>query len=560
MYTRWLRPAHISVFFAIVLVFVMLTGVHNRYLWSMDEPREAEIARETLVDGHWITPHLCGLPFLEKPPLFYDLIAGAYALTGSISPTVARIVPVIFGIIMLAAVFWFCNRWAGARTAWFSVLVLVTMPKFYYYSHLILLDIAVGAFSTVALVAFAFWLWWPGSNVKNQALLCLFYLASAGAFMSKGVIGVFHIVVIVGAFCIITQRWQTLRKLICAWPILVFIIPVVMWIYLFYREGGVGYLFEFFVNNVIGRFFKKQFVLPGVHFYNTDLGRTCPWYFYIYELPSIAGAIIVILPLTIWDAAVKIKTSQQPLKQNRNLQIDVWPFLLIWAVLPVFLLSFPAAKEKSYIIPSYAAMAILVGAWLNERLPKTEGKQWQGVGCFLIVAAVAVLGIFWPGMNAITYMIIAGFLISLTILIILISLRKKEFNQAFFAAIAVALCLPILYYAPNVQLEFRPYNCALTLVKEVWTRVDDVPLYMYRPRDIVRGSVSFYKNRTVHELDTPEELYSVLTSGQKVFVLVEEKRLGTLRNNNLVANLYTVQLLPDCGLDKKFMLLTNLKN
>jgi len=30
-------------------------------------------------------------------------------------------------------------------------------------------------------------------------------------------------------------------------------------------------------------------------------------------------------------------------------------------------------------------MAILVGAWLNERLGKTEGQQWQGVGCFLIV-------------------------------------------------------------------------------------------------------------------------------------------------------------------------------
>jgi 4-amino-4-deoxy-L-arabinose transferase-like glycosyltransferase len=225
--------ARVHIFVFLILFVVMLTGIHHPYLWVPDEPREAEIARETLVDGHWVTPHLCGLPFLEKPPLFYDIIAAAYALTGSISPSVARVIPVVFGMIMLAAVFWFCNRWAGPRTAWLSVLVLLTMPKFYGYSHLILLDIAVGTFCTVAIVAFAFWLWWADSDVKKQALLCLFYLASAGAFMTKGFAGLFHIVVIVGVFVLITRRWQPLCKLICAWPIFVFIIPVGIWVYLF---------------------------------------------------------------------------------------------------------------------------------------------------------------------------------------------------------------------------------------------------------------------------------------------------------------------------------------
>jgi 4-amino-4-deoxy-L-arabinose transferase-like glycosyltransferase len=226
--TRRLTSVHI--FLVSVLMVVMLTDIYHPYLFSMDEPREAEIARETLVDCHWVTPHLCGLPFLEKPPLFYNTVAITYFLTGSISPTAARSVSAIFGIIMLAAVFFFCRRWASQRMAWFSALVLISMPRFFYYSHTILLDIAVGAFCTTAIVAFALWIWRPESDTKKQALLCLFYLASGGAFLTKGAIGIFHVVVIVGIFCLVTRQWHTLRKLICAWPLLLFIVPVTTWL------------------------------------------------------------------------------------------------------------------------------------------------------------------------------------------------------------------------------------------------------------------------------------------------------------------------------------------
>jgi hypothetical protein len=45
-------------------------------------------------------------------------------------------------------------RWGGPRRGWLAALILVSMPEFYKYSHLIVLDIAVGAFSTLAMAAF----------------------------------------------------------------------------------------------------------------------------------------------------------------------------------------------------------------------------------------------------------------------------------------------------------------------------------------------------------------------------------------------------------------------
>ena len=50
-------------------------GFHlgNRALWSPDEGRYSEVAREMLLSGDYLTPRLNGIKFFEKPPLFYWL-------------------------------------------------------------------------------------------------------------------------------------------------------------------------------------------------------------------------------------------------------------------------------------------------------------------------------------------------------------------------------------------------------------------------------------------------------------------------------------------------------
>jgi 4-amino-4-deoxy-L-arabinose transferase-like glycosyltransferase len=165
------RSRRINMALAGLLTCVMLTTFVHPYLFRRDEPREAEIARETLVDNHWITPHLCGLPFLEKPPLYYDLVAAAFAVTGSITPSVARSVSIAFGAITIVTVLIFGFRWGGARRGWLAALILIGMPEFFKYNHLIVLDIAVAAFVTLAMAAFTWWLFWS-ANAKQRLLAC----------------------------------------------------------------------------------------------------------------------------------------------------------------------------------------------------------------------------------------------------------------------------------------------------------------------------------------------------------------------------------------------------
>lgn len=131
-----------------LVLLAMSTGVFHGHLFGPDEPRVAEIARAALMEGHRVVPVLNGHPFLEKPPLHYDLVAAVWAALGETGPGSARAVSAVLGLGMLAATGWLLVRLSGARAAWIGVLLLLTMIRFWGYSHTIHTDPAVGAFAT----------------------------------------------------------------------------------------------------------------------------------------------------------------------------------------------------------------------------------------------------------------------------------------------------------------------------------------------------------------------------------------------------------------------------
>jgi len=54
---------------------VFLPGLGSRDLWTPDEPRYAEAAREMTVTGQYLVPHLNGELYSQKPPLFFWALA-----------------------------------------------------------------------------------------------------------------------------------------------------------------------------------------------------------------------------------------------------------------------------------------------------------------------------------------------------------------------------------------------------------------------------------------------------------------------------------------------------
>src|SRR5215210_4895676 len=54
-----------------------------RPLYKPDEARYAEISREMVQTGDWVTPRLNGFKYFEKPPLQYWATATAFSVFGA---------------------------------------------------------------------------------------------------------------------------------------------------------------------------------------------------------------------------------------------------------------------------------------------------------------------------------------------------------------------------------------------------------------------------------------------------------------------------------------------
>src|SRR5512136_1019291 len=69
----------------VILALAMLpalAALHSRSFFSPDETSYAQVAREMLETHDFVVPTIDGKPWLEKPPLVYWLLAGAFAIFG----------------------------------------------------------------------------------------------------------------------------------------------------------------------------------------------------------------------------------------------------------------------------------------------------------------------------------------------------------------------------------------------------------------------------------------------------------------------------------------------
>lgn len=543
------RSTWLTVFLIAVILSAMATRFYHPYLFSPDEPREAEIARETLAGGNWITPHLSGLPFLEKPPLYYNIVAAAYAVIGSITPAVARSVSIAFGIIMLIVVFLIAHRWSPGRRPWLAALLLLAMPQFYKYSHQVVLDIAVGAFCTMAMLAFMYRFIFSQPQNKKWPLY-LFYFACAAAFLTKGTFAIFHIALPIAAFIMIARRWDILTKIFSPLPMLLFIIPVSIWIYLYYQQGGLPYLYEHFINNTIGRFFRIHMELEGTKFYHTDLGNQEAWHYYISNLPRMLGPALAVIPFTIIEATKKTRPTcrgevltktDKTIKDPQRAQSQTYCFLLIWAIIPSVILSFSSIKATSYLLPQYTAIALLTAAWLDNNLPKQNKLQNQGIAYLAIVFLSLLMNIFLYNMEVKTYRLISLIPLAVFIPTIWILFKKQKPTHATFAILAISLYMTMIYNSSNVLYAKR--TCEFPFAKDVWSQVGDENLYIYRPDDGIRGNIQFTKKRVTPEIHKIEEIKNLIANETKTFILTNKDTLKELDKDPLCKGRYKIHPL-----------------
>jgi len=362
------------------ILLISFTGVFDHTVWTPDEPRDAEVGREMLVNGDLIVPTLAGKPFLEKPPLYWWAMAGMYRLFG-VSDGVARNTSALAAVLTLLLVFDVARRVANPFAGLMAALVTTTMSDFYRHFHRVVVDPWLALFVMLGYWGFVVAVFGKkDENTDQPSALGIFvvYLAGGLSFFVKGPVGPGLVAMpLVGAI-LVTRRWNFFRSWVHIPGIFVCLALCLCWPFMLYVRGGKElFLNGFFIPNVVNRIFPSA----AKHYGG---GHENPFWYYL-KFP------IKIIPWVITFPAVGhwLWRKRWPSEWNGTALVCLASLFPIG----VIFLSIPGNKRMLYLLPLFAPLGIVIGAWVAATSKRENSQKIDHAThvIMLIILALSVL-------------------------------------------------------------------------------------------------------------------------------------------------------------------------
>jgi 4-amino-4-deoxy-L-arabinose transferase-like glycosyltransferase len=333
-----------------------------------DEGRYAEIPREMLERGDFITPLLDYVKYFEKPPLHYWLNALSMSIFGQ-NEFAVRLPGAMMGLLTVLLVYHAGRKLFGRRTGLLAALVLGTCTGFLVQARVNIIDMTLTCTLSASL---AFFILAAREEERRKGLYyCLTYLCAALAVLAKGLIGIVFPGAIIFLYLLFTKRWRLLREMRLATGIALFLLVAAPWFTLvslknpeFARFFFIHEHFERFLTKVHGRYEPFWFFVPIL------VGTMLPWSFFI--LSGLRG---------IWRA-------RQDGEGNSRF------YLLVWAAFIFLFFSKSDSKLVPYILPVFPPLTLLIGHALSQAMDGEAGRLKLPAlvsGGFLAVLGIGIV-------------------------------------------------------------------------------------------------------------------------------------------------------------------------
>lgn len=355
--------------FLAIAVAVLAAGIGLRDPWPADEPRFVLVAKQMWESGEWLFPHRGGELYPDKPPLYFWLLGGAYALVRDW--TWAFLLPSLLAALATLALTYDLGRrlWSHRAGLWAAIAVLAA-AQFLYQAKRAQIDPVVTCFITLGVYGIArhtllgpHWRWyWLGCFAAGLGVI------------SKGV-GFLALLALVPYALLRWRRWPGLT-------------PPGPGHALHWWGGALAFLGAialWFVPMVVvaltGGDPEQRAYLDELLFRQTATRYTSAWHHHQppwYYLGVIAGfwlPFALALPwlLPRWRAALRARDAR------------VW-LPLGWALLVLLFFSASTGKRDMYILPMLPMVAVAAAPYLEDIVASARFR-------LLLQALVAVLAI-----------------------------------------------------------------------------------------------------------------------------------------------------------------------
>ena len=347
---------------------------------------QAQIARNMLASGDWVTARLDGVAYLEKAPLVYWIIAIFYKIFG-VYDWAARI-PIALSVMALAWLTAAFGTWAfGKRAGLYAGLCMATCIGIFLFTRILIPDVTLTFTTALAMWAFLRSL---DEEEPHPRFWAFVMAASLGVgLLLKSLVGVVFPVAGALIYLFLTKQlfalrtWQRLKPisgffvalLIAApWHILATLRnPPYFSLSLHSGPGEYhGFLWFYFINEQFLRFLNLRYPRD----YNT-VPRLWFWLFHSLWL----------FPWSVYFPAIT-KLSYKPVDRAGRVRL----LALCWTGFLLIFFTFSTTQEY-YSMPCYPALALLLGSAM------ATGGEWIRRGTRVLcgvagVAAVACFAIF----------------------------------------------------------------------------------------------------------------------------------------------------------------------
>ncbi|MCP3964864.1 MAG: phospholipid carrier-dependent glycosyltransferase [Lentisphaerae bacterium] len=337
-----------------VFVLLYFGTLWFRPLFTPDEPRYAEIARELILHNDWVVPKLNNLKYFEKPIMGHWLNALSMVTFGE-NVFAVRFASALSVLLSAAFLFWLIAKARSTAFAGISCVVYLTSSIVFGVGTYSVLDSFLSLFITATLGSFYLACLRKKFDWQKAALLALAGIACGGAFLAKGFLAFAIPGVTILAFLIWEKRWKDI--FILPWiPLFFVIISAGPWSYLVYKRAP--------------DFWNYFFIVEHWQRFSADVESQHPEAFWYFIPVILGGALpwILLLPGIIKGYSKKWKTAfSDPLMK----------YMACWLVFPFILFSASSGKLATYILPCFPAIAVLLTWGLVRYLEQKEFKWFD---------------------------------------------------------------------------------------------------------------------------------------------------------------------------------------
>ncbi|HVS62348.1 MAG TPA: glycosyltransferase family 39 protein [Thermoanaerobaculia bacterium] len=359
-------------------VAMLGVGLGVPALIEPDEGRNAAIAAGMVSSGDLVVPRLEGLPYLDKPFLFFALIAGSLELFGH-SEVAVRLPALVSAWLTVALVWWFGTRWLGRRRGVVAALATATTPLFVAFARTAIFDATLCLLITASLIGLFCAVEGddsrPESDPERRARavpLRRRWLYGAWLAMALGVLTKGPVALAVPL--LVAVPWAVWRRragrIASPGALLVFAAVVAPWVIAVEVEEP-GFLRYVAVTETWERLTSDA------------LERAEPWWFFV---PFVAAGFF---PWSALALSARCGRAGGAAPDSRR---SLVLFLALWAVLPFLLFSLSRSKQPQYVLPLVPAFALLAAAGWGEGGDR-RGAVAGALGWILLAVPLMLVGL-----------------------------------------------------------------------------------------------------------------------------------------------------------------------